>query len=176
MDTATIINITLCILSFVLAAVSVITVIITLRQNHKMIKNSTRPYVSIYFDYTQSGTPIGYFVIKNFGSSVAIIDALQYNDVVKNAPTNYSNIASILDGLIGNSIAPGQKFLAPFKLNEYGDEISLFDISYHSGTDTYSDHFEIAVKKLGKLVKPRLASNEYKAISYPLQEISERLM
>ena len=39
------INLILCILSFLLAAISVVTVVITLRQNHKMIQNSTRPYV-----------------------------------------------------------------------------------------------------------------------------------
>ena len=39
------INVVLCILSFVLAAVSVVTVIITIRQNNRMIQNSTRPYI-----------------------------------------------------------------------------------------------------------------------------------
>ena len=37
------INVILCILSFILAAISVITVVITLKQNSKMIENSTRP-------------------------------------------------------------------------------------------------------------------------------------
>ena len=46
----------------------------------------------------------------------------------------------------------------------------------HSGKKHYSEHFEIDVDNYGKLVKPRLANKEYHAISYPLQEISERLM
>ena len=46
------INVVLCILSFVLAVISVITVIITLKQNSKMIKNSTRPYVVAYKNIT----------------------------------------------------------------------------------------------------------------------------
>ena len=45
MDLATKVNIALCILSFILAAISVVTVVITLRQNNKMISESTRPPV-----------------------------------------------------------------------------------------------------------------------------------
>ena len=43
METATVVNIILSILSFVLAVISVVTVVITLRQNNKMIEDSTRP-------------------------------------------------------------------------------------------------------------------------------------
>ena len=45
MDTSTIVNIILCVLSFILAAISVVTVVITLRQNNKMIEESTRPVI-----------------------------------------------------------------------------------------------------------------------------------
>ena len=53
MDLSVEVNIILCILSFVLALVSVVTVVITLRQNNKMIESTSRPYVGIY---TQSVT------------------------------------------------------------------------------------------------------------------------
>ncbi len=46
------INVMLCILSFILAVISVITVIITIKQNSKMIKNSARPYIVIYSNST----------------------------------------------------------------------------------------------------------------------------
>ena len=76
MDLSTTVNITLAVLSFLLAAISIVTVVITLRQNNKMIENSTRPYICIYFDYTQFGEPTGYFVVKNFGASAAYILSL----------------------------------------------------------------------------------------------------
>ena len=47
MDLATKVNVALCILSFILATISVVTVVITLRQNNKMISESTRPYITI---------------------------------------------------------------------------------------------------------------------------------
>lgn len=42
------INLSLSILSFILAVISVVTVVITLRQNHKMIEESNRPYITVY--------------------------------------------------------------------------------------------------------------------------------
>lgn len=76
MDLATSVNIVLCILSFVLAAVSVVTVVITLRQNSKMIEESTRPYVSIYF---QPLFDTNYLILKNFGNSTAKIVSFHTN-------------------------------------------------------------------------------------------------
>ena len=46
MDISVIVNIALCILSFILAVISVVTVVVTLRQNSKMIENATRPYIN----------------------------------------------------------------------------------------------------------------------------------
>ena len=46
MDVSTIVNIVLCVLSFILAVISVVTVVITLRQNNRMIEESTRPFIS----------------------------------------------------------------------------------------------------------------------------------
>lgn len=47
MDLSTKVNIVLSVLSFILAVISIVTVVITLRQNNKMIENSSRPYVCI---------------------------------------------------------------------------------------------------------------------------------
>ena len=71
------INLSLSILSFILAVISVITVVITLRQNHKMIEESNRPYISIYGDETNFSSPQFYIVIKNFGKTGAIIKSLE---------------------------------------------------------------------------------------------------
>lgn len=164
------------IVSFFTSIVAITISFKTLRQNSKIIEETTRPYISIYFDYTQMGEPTGYFVVKNFGSTTAIIDSLIYNEPIANHPVSFSNLPSIFNGLIGNGIAPNQKFLVPFKLNEYIGGDSVFEISYHTGKKNYSERFVICVSNYGKLVKPRLANNGCKPISYPLQEISERLM
>ena len=146
-----------------------------MRQNNKMIEEANRPTISIYFDYSHMGQPTGYFIIKNFGASAATILSISYSDSIKNHP-NLANLPAIFNSLIGNTIAPNQKILAPFKLYEYKGGLAVFDIVYKSITHTYTEHFVIDVEKYGKLVKPRMASNEIKNVSYPLQEIAERIM
>lgn len=71
MSIETLVNMILCILSFILAAISVVTV--TLRQNNRMIEESTRPYISVYTDEINTGNPLFYLIIKNFGKSPAYI-------------------------------------------------------------------------------------------------------
>lgn len=63
------INAVLCILSFLLATISVVTVIMTLKQNTKMIENSTRPYIVAYGRYTNFQDPQYYLIIKNMGQT-----------------------------------------------------------------------------------------------------------
>lgn len=170
-------TVALSVLSFILAVISVITVIVTLRQNNRMLESSSRPYISIYFDYTNMGEPIGYFVVKNFGKTSAKIKSLSYNDIVERQPKSLCNVSGILNGLIGNSIAPNQKFLLPIKLCDSPDGICCFNVSYESNGKTYDEKFEIIVKQYGKMTKSRISNeNGQKLIYYSLQEISERLM
>ena len=79
LDIATIVNIILCILSFILALISVITVVITLKQNNKMLESSTRPVLSLYTTQINTGSPVLYFVVKNFGGSTAVIKSIESN-------------------------------------------------------------------------------------------------
>lgn len=164
------------IVSTAASVVAIVISILTLRQNNKIIEEANRPTISIYFDYSHMGQPTGYFIIKNFGASAATILSITYSDSIKNHPTNLANLPAIFNSLIGNTIAPNQKILAPFKLYEYNGGLAVFDIVYKSITHTYTEHFVIDVEKYGKLVKPRIASNEIKNVSYPLQEIAERIM
>ena len=46
-----IINIILAVLSFLLAAISIITVVITIKQNNRMLEANERPYVVAYLIY-----------------------------------------------------------------------------------------------------------------------------
>ena len=79
MDVSTIVNIILCVLSFILAVISVVTVVITLRQNNRMIEESTRPFISVYTDEINAGDPFFYLVVKNFGKSTAYITKFEYD-------------------------------------------------------------------------------------------------
>lgn len=50
MEISTISNIILSALSFLLAFISIVFVIVTLKQNNRMLEASSRPYISIYLE------------------------------------------------------------------------------------------------------------------------------
>lgn len=154
MDLSTKINIVLCLLSFILAAISVITVVITLRQNHKMIENATRPYVVVYNDLVNgAGTPIQFLVIKNFGQTAATIDSLV---ITPKVDVQYSDeLFKYMDGQI---IAPGQSYSTAFKL--FDSSITLHvSIEYSSGNKKYTDVFNISQKAISDHVHSKVKSN-----------------
>lgn len=98
-----IINIILSILSFLLSAISVITVVITLKQNNKMIEADTRPYVVAYLIYEEEAERI-YFCVKNFGRSSAIISSLTVSPEIS---INKSTCGATFKDTL---IAPNQQF------------------------------------------------------------------
>lgn len=75
MDTSIIVNIILSVFSFLLAAISVITVVITLKQNNKMLEANSKPYVVAYLVYQELPSHI-YLCVKNFGQTSAIVKSL----------------------------------------------------------------------------------------------------
>ena len=106
MDVSVIVNIILCVLSFVLAAISVVTVVITLKQNSRMIENSTRPYIVVYSEKTNIGFPTYYLCVKNLGQSGATIS--QFSCSKNLGEISFSSNVIPFQHLEGMFLAPGQ--------------------------------------------------------------------
>ena len=124
-----IINLVLSILSFALAALSIVFVALTLKQNNRMLYANARPYLSVYFAYEEN-SPIIYLCIKNSGSASAIINELKISPDLQVMEKSISSI--VKDALI----APNQQlhFLMPKKDeiqkgNEYVIEICYVDVN-----------------------------------------------
>lgn len=176
-DPSDIINIVLCILSFILAAISVVTVIVTLRQNHKMIENSTRPYVVITAQTTNFQMSMLYIVLKNYGTSGATIKQLDFDiDLQK-----YSKIPQIapFDHIKDLFLAPGQALssvLNSEKMNQ--DNIKVFNatVTYSDGIheykETYPFNFDGFVHNVS--YKATTKDEELRTISFALQELVEK--
>lgn len=141
-----------------------------------MIKESTRAYITIYVDYYQFGSPIGYFVIKNFGQTAAIIQSIEYNQELTKANPKYGEFTTLFDNLSDSSLSPNQKILIPFDYNALKETKCNFDIKYKCDKSKYKEHIELDVSKYGKLSSVRVSSNNLdKNKLYTLQEIAERL-
>lgn len=180
MNIDTKINIILCILSFLLAVISVVTVIITLRQNHKMIDNSTRPYVVIYSAVTNFQSSNYYLCVKNFGQSGAIITKFACNIDLEKYSYHKGKIP--FKHLPNTFIAPGQSFICsinPLTLfKELGLDSLIFTIGYKFNSTEYIDTFTINLQADSDLIHARASTKDKELciISYTLQDIAEKLL
>ena len=143
-DTSTIVNIMLSIFSFVLAAISVITVVITLKQNNKMLEASSKPYVVAYLVYQESPSHI-YLCVKNFGQTSAMVKSL-------NIEPSFSLYRKNCNETINNTmLAPNQQlhFLVSDKdkskiINENSFDFSVF-VEYQdcSTKKVYNENYKM---------------------------------
>lgn len=175
------IQVILAILTF-LGLISSITIsILTLRQNSKMIEESTRPYILIYKDTISINTPTEYLVIKNFGSSAATITSLKFN--LKKFKTIFigHNTDFDLTSFSNLTLAPNQKYYFPICTKEIKFNKLNFDITYKNSTKTYQDSFQINLKQdhITPFNKQHKIGNnpesEIITISNTLQELIKRL-
>lgn len=175
MDVATIVNVILCVLSFLLAAISVVTVVITLRQNNKMIEESTRPVISVYTDEINAGNPFFYLIVRNFGKSPAYITKFEYDFDFKGC-YKIRNDRDYLEGLNNAVLAPGQSRICTLDYAKIDKEVT-FTLEYHSGAKkVYSDKFTIDLKAGVSMPYGKVATEvkELRTISYTLQEMLQK--
>lgn len=186
MDIATKVNIVLSILSFILAAVSVVTVIVTLKQNKKLIEQnnqaleaSLRPYISIYLDNITICEQSSFFVLKNFGNSIATITKFTYDKVLKNTSQKYALLSDQFDNILGITLAPGQSKIMHYDVTQLPVDELQFTIGYKSSENYYQETITMNVKNYSHIPVPRpqshIAEGSERQVQ-TLREIVERLI
>ena len=171
------INLRVVILSFILAAISVITVIITLRQNNKMIESESRPYIAIYGDMTNFANLQFYIIIKNFGKSGAIIKDFSCDvDLTK---YNYGITVTPFECIKGTLIAPNQNIVCSIdnkKLTADNIGVLNFNIVYEFYGKTYNEKYSVnyAAFRKNLTTKTSTKGKELQTISYTLQEMVQK--
>lgn len=180
MDIVTTVNIALCILSFLLAVVSVITVIVTLKQNSAILENESRAYVSIYGDTINCKGMIFYLVLKNFGKSSAIITSLKCD--IDLSKFSYNKERKPFSHMENTLIAPNQSYkcaLAHVPLFQSEIKLLNFKISYKCNNKEYSDTFCINLESFSDSIQLKSSvkdGNEFEIMAYALQELLEKLL
>lgn len=184
------INIIISLLSFILAAISVITVIITLRQNNKMLEESSRPYLSFYTDEINTGSPTYFFVVRNFGHSAAIIRSISSDICFSSFLVGAEQLSSDflarinpINQLVDAVIAPGQSRIAAIDYDKVPDRVTISVMYSSTSGKTYTEKSTIDLKAGVGMVRPKSAVNDEKEIgktlkniSYTLQEILQKRM
>lgn len=177
MDEVAITNIVLSCLSFLLACLSIVFVWLTIRQNNKMIENSTRPYVVITTNKTTFGIKEDfYLIIKNYGKSGAIIKSLKCD--VELSKFSFIKGKTPFGSIQGTYIAPNQSFISVLdtkKINE-GTEKLKFTIEYEWGKRHYQEEFIVnyAIYKENQTARTLDRDDVNKTIAKTLQDLVEK--
>lgn len=187
-------NIILSSLSVALAIISIVFVIITLRQNKKiiqqtqesieqnnrMIESSTRPYLSLYVDTITTCEQQSYFVLKNFGSTPATITDFEYDSILKETKQKNILMQNQFDFIRELMLSPGQKKLIFYDVTKLPHDTLTFKITYISPANLcYKETITLNVKNYIHIPVPRPdgcipKGNERQV--HTLREILERTM
>ena len=121
--------------SFLTALVAIIISLVTMRQNSKMIEESSRAIISIYPQSINTGTPMLFIVIKNFGNSPAIIRKFDYDfdftDCYK-----FRSERDYLKDFVGSTLAPGQSRICGLDYTKLTRPVT-FSLEYQSAKKAY---------------------------------------
>ncbi len=165
--------------SFLTAFVAIIISLVTMRQNSKMIEESSRAIISIYPQSINTGTPMLFMVIKNFGNSPAVISKFDY-DYDFTGCYRYRSERDYLKDFIGSSLAPGQSRICNIDYTKITRPVT-FSLEYQSGSKKYQETLTVDLqagvnipvpKTASVLLKIILASSQDKSFSENLFTIS----
>lgn len=160
--------------SFLTAIVAIIISLVTLRQNSKMLEESSRAVISVYSQSINTGTPMLFLVVKNFGNSTATISKFDYDFDFTDCYCFRSN-RDYLKDLVGSTLAPKQSRICLIDYKKINNPVT-FTLEYQSGRKTYCEAFTIDLKAGVDLPTPKTATKdkELKTISYALQEMLQK--
>lgn len=178
-------TIALSVVSFVLALISVLTVILTIRQNNRMIEESTRPVLAIYTTQINPGSPDLYFVVRNFGHTPAVITSFNADCDFKMLCKGFRYLSEEekakrepINNMRGAIFAPGQSRIALLNFENCPQNVS-FQLSYKSTVgkeykeslcvDLKAGTGTIISKHTGDTVEKNISN-----ISYTLQEMLQK--
>lgn len=160
--------------SFLTALVAIIISLVTMRQNSKMIEESSRAIISIYPQSINTGTPMLFIVIKNFGNSPAIIRKFDYDfdftDCYK-----FRSERDYLKDFVGSTLAPGQSRICGLDYTKLTRPVT-FSLEYRSGSKKYRETFTVDLQAGVNIPVPKTATSgkELHTISYTLQEMLQK--
>lgn len=162
------------IISFATSIVAILISLMTLLQNSKMIEESSRPVISIYSQNINTGTPMLFIVVKNFGNSPAVINKFDYDYDLADCYT-FRSERDYLKDLVGSTLAPKQSRICSLDYSKLTRPIT-FTLEYTSGRKKYKDSFSVDLKAGVNMPNPKTATEqkEFRTISYILQEMLQK--
>lgn len=159
--------------------IAIIISVVSLRQNSKMIEESSRPNIGVYIDSTNFSQPIIYLVIKNFGNSASVITEFKCD--IDLSEFAYIPKAIPFNNIVGTTLNPNQKLVYPLKPRD-SNNIRITDmnikVSYKTFKRKYSENIFLNLDAyFNEMTLRSYDKNEpIKSISYAVQDISEKML
>ena len=146
---------------------AVIISVLTLRQNAKMIENSSRPYINIYGLSTYIEQRCYYIIIKNFGQSSAHVDFFSCDCDLKTLSYHTEDVP--FSNIAGTTISPGQSYRAVIDFDKVtGKKLEYlhFSIQYSSSLRSYFEVIPLKIDaNIGNLERhPRITHENSDAV------------
>ena len=157
--------------SDIIQLIGIMVSLFTVRQNSKILEEANRPVISVYGQSINSGVPMFYLVVKNFGTSSAYMTKFATDFDLSKC---YTSIASrnYIEDLGKCVIAPGQSRICLLDYKKIDTPIH-FSLEYKSISKTYCEELDIDLKSAVSLPVSKYATKdkELLSISYSLQEL-----
>ena len=161
------------VITLTVSIVAICISVLTLKQNNKMIEESSRPIIIIYSEFVDKLT---FIVVKNFGKSLAQIDDI--NCDYSFTPKQAYGLSGDLFKYLGNSaLAPSQVKRIPLVGFNMPENIVInINVKYHSKCNSYCDEFAINITTENPypIIKHSTKDQDLKHISNALQEMVQR--
>lgn len=154
---------------------AIIISILTLRQNSKMIEDSSRPYIGIYLASTYIRNVSVYLIVKNYGQSSALIESFTYDFDLSKCSSHSIPEREPFQNIEKSTLMPGQSHHCIIDLNKtlkQTEQIN-FHVVYSSGTHKYEDDICVnLVATIGNFTSHNTTKNkELENISETLQDM-----
>lgn len=163
--------------SLITSLVAIIISVKTLKQNSKMIEESTRPYVSIYPDTTNFASPTTYLIMKNYGSSSAFITSFSSDTDL--SLIAYDNEHIPFANIEGVTLCPGASLRFPIKRNGLPRDAKIYiAFAYKSQSNFYAETSTINLAAYSDILHHRSdnKNDRLRDISFSVQDIAEKML
>lgn len=162
------------VVSFCTSIIAIFISIITLRQNSKMIEESSRASIGIYGESINAGSPMFFLVVKNFGNSTATLTKFN-TDFDFSDCYGFSTDKNFMLELNNCTIAPGQSRICQLDYNKITRPVT-FELEYISASKKYSETQTIDLKLGSSMLTSKVSTKdkELRTISYTLQEMLQK--
>ena len=168
--------------SLITSLIAIIISVITIRQNNKMLEESSRPYISIYIETITICEQTSYIVLKNFGNTSATITKFHYDPVLReNIEISEKILREQFDYVKGIILSPQQKKLLFYNFAKLPENIQTvsFTIGYESSSKYYEESFSLNVRNYIHIPVSRPSSDippKNARQVHTLREILEKLI